>query len=244
MSIECSRTPDGYPTTTIGLDRTPEKALWGHEAEICRKGVENITTGPVDTAMKGVTIAAPRTGAASNGARPNPNSQEQSNEEGLFMAPKPPQAYKMMSQSAPEMWQLKHGPPPKRPRFRPVNCFQDPDPLDLPEPDVPMSGPDHDAKMASSCPAYVAFCQNDGAGLGRFGVPGDHVRGSPTVLEGLDAMTLGSIDEGMMEGNGWDSSSDDDRNHREQEAMDEDEGSRSPTAASSPEEDGDVFSFD
>lgn len=237
-----SSTPEGYQTQAIGLDRTPQKALWGQHAEI--SAMKENQNGSTHLPAKGMPIAAvSRPGASpSNVRRENPSQQEPSNEEGLFMAPKPPAKCVIMSASAPEMWTLKHGPPPKRPRFRPVECFKDPDPFDLPEPDVPMSGSDLPSKIASSCPAYVAFCSGGASAgegsLGRFTVPKTHLAGTPTILENLDAMMLGSIDEGCHEAtNGWEST-DDEMQAAMASDMDEDDKQQ--------EEEGndDVFSFD
>lgn len=243
MSMDYASTPDNFPTTRIGLDKTPEKSLWGHDASICpAQDLADSTAFISET--KAMTIAAPRVGCSSV-RRENPSEQEPSNEEGLFMAPKPPGKNVIMSASAPEMWVLKHGPPPKRPRFRPVPCFKEPAPLDLPEPDVPMSGPDVPSKMAASCPAYVAFCINgrsleDSSGLCRFGVPAGHAAGTPTMLETLDSMTLGSIEESKMEGTGWEST--DDEMFEAQSAMEEEtDGSDDKH---DEQDDGDLFSFD
>merc|ERR1719183_2389420 len=102
------------------------------------------------------------------------------------MAPKPPRKSPPLAASAPEMWRMKHGPPPKRPRSRPIQSFHEPEPFNLPGPDVPMSG--EQAVVAASCPAYVSFCKRgsdaDG-GLVKFGVPPNHIAGTPTILEGI-----------------------------------------------------------
>jgi len=193
-------------------------------------------------------VSPPRPSTAER--RPCPASQEPSNEEGLFQARMPCTNTRCMSASAPEMWQLKHGPPPKRPRFRPVQCYMDPAPFLLPEPDVPMSGsPGEPFQMASSCPVYVAFCQKSEF-VGKFAIPDGHQAGTPTVLE-----TLGSIDEepqgttpsdGYPEplgDAGWDTSEDEamggqqETEEGEDHAMDQDQDD-------TQDQDDEVFSFD
>lgn len=215
---------------------TPDKSQWGP------KELSNIR--PIQAQENKPTAALPmavmREGATER--RPCPSSQEASNEEGLFMARKPLPPGKCMAASAPEMWQLKHGPPPKRPRFRPVQCHVEPTPLDLPVPDVPMSAPGESNQVASSCPAYVAFSRaspdTGEAGLGMFRVPDGHQAGTPTPLE-----TLGPIEEELreMEGEGdeWETSDE------EGASMDED-----PLQGASGmdhdgfAEDDEVFSFE
>lgn len=121
--------------------------------------------------------------------RPCPADEEPTNFEGLFMAPKPPKSERerALAASAPEFGQMKHGPPPKRPRCRPMQNFVDPSPLDLPRPDVPMSG--EDSLLASSCPAFITFRRSGSYGsngVATFGVPAGHQAGTPTVLEDLE----------------------------------------------------------
>jgi len=179
------------PTEALGTYRTPEKVARGFGPQ----QISNLETGARPGERKALeepAMQAPRDGER----RPCPSPQE--NEEGLFMALKAPAGF---ASSAPEMWHCKHGPPPKRPRVRPVACYTEPAPLDLPEPDVPMSGLGQ-AAMAASCPAYVSFCNAaspDGTslGLGAFQVPHGHRAGSPTTLEsvGNSLCSMTVIDE-------------------------------------------------
>ena len=104
-------------------------------------------------------------------------------------------------------------------------------------------------QIASSCPAYVAFCSggttgHEEGGLGRFGVPKSHLAGTPTTLENLDAMTLGSIDEGCHEhATGWESTDDEMQAAMGASRMEEDTGDNG-NRDQDEEGNDDVFSFD
>lgn len=225
------------PTVSLGMYRTPEKV----SRAFGPREIVNLKPGRYHGERKASeepnTMQAPREGER---RRECPSPQE--NEEGLFMALKGPAGF---ASSAPEMWHCKLGPPPKRPRVRPVACYTEPAPLDLPEPDVPMSGPGQ-AAMAASCPAYISFCNaaspDIGTSLGLRAFQIHSPVGSPTVLSPVDNSLcfMTAIDEESPEAlrdesGGWDSS---------EEEVHEASMEQEEEAASGDDADEGMFGFD